>query len=93
MPLRCATRADSAVPVLQRCTLTFRPRSSAWRLKTSMWAVQIPYDILIVAVGAVNNTFHTPGVQEHAFFLKEVRCANWHQQDEVRATLGSGPHR
>ncbi len=36
--------------------------------------VQIPYDVLIVAVGAVNNTFHTPGVREHAFFLKEVRC-------------------
>ena len=38
-------------------------------------AAQIPYDVLIVAVGAVNNTFHTPGVREHAFFLKEVRCA------------------
>ena len=37
--------------------------------------MQIPYDVLIVAVGAVNNTFHTPGVREHAFFLKEVRCA------------------
>ena len=30
------------------------------------------YDILVVAVGAENNTFNIPGVQEHAHFLKEV---------------------
>ncbi|CAF3144724.1 unnamed protein product [Rotaria sp. Silwood2] len=30
------------------------------------------YDILIVAVGAENNTFNIPGVQEHSHFLKEI---------------------
>lgn len=31
----------------------------------------LPYDTLIVGVGAQNNTFNTPGVAEHAYFLKE----------------------
>ncbi|CAF1330259.1 unnamed protein product [Adineta steineri] len=30
------------------------------------------YDILVVAVGSENNTFNTPGVEEHAHFLKEL---------------------
>lgn len=30
------------------------------------------YDILIVAIGSENNTFNTPGVKEHAHFLKEI---------------------
>ena len=33
---------------------------------------EIAYDKLIVAVGAENNTFGTPGVYEHAHFLKEI---------------------
>ena len=32
----------------------------------------VPYDKLVVAVGAPCNTFGTPGVREHAVFLKEV---------------------
>jgi NADH:ubiquinone reductase (non-electrogenic) len=32
----------------------------------------LPYDKLVVAVGAPPNTFGTPGVREHAKFLKEV---------------------
>jgi NADH:ubiquinone reductase (non-electrogenic) len=28
------------------------------------------YDVLIVAMGAKSNTFNTPGVEEHAHFLK-----------------------
>ena len=28
------------------------------------------YDLLIVAIGSENNTFNTPGVEEHAHFLK-----------------------
>jgi hypothetical protein len=31
---------------------------------------ELPYDILVVGVGAVNNTFNTPGVMENCFFLK-----------------------
>ncbi|KAJ0261070.1 FAD/NAD(P)-binding domain-containing protein [Hirschfeldia incana] len=33
------------------------------------------YDILVVAVGAKSNTFNTPGVEEHAHFLKEAEDA------------------
>lgn len=28
------------------------------------------YDKLVIGVGALSNTFGTPGVTEHAFFLK-----------------------
>jgi NADH dehydrogenase FAD-containing subunit len=28
------------------------------------------YDKLVIGVGAVNNTFRVPGVEQHAFFLK-----------------------
>lgn len=35
-------------------------------------AFDMKYDILVVAVGAENNTFNTPGVEEHAHFLKEI---------------------
>jgi len=35
----------------------------------------IEYDHLLCAVGANNNTFGTPGVKEHAFFLKEAKHA------------------
>eukprot|EP00002_Diphylleia_rotans_P012485 TRINITY_DN2440_c0_g1_i2.p1 TRINITY_DN2440_c0_g1~~TRINITY_DN2440_c0_g1_i2.p1 ORF type:complete len:479 (-),score=109.76 TRINITY_DN2440_c0_g1_i2:172-1608(-) len=33
----------------------------------------VEYDYLVVAVGAENNTFNTPGVKENCFFLKEIR--------------------
>ncbi|KAB5530166.1 hypothetical protein DKX38_020247 [Salix brachista] len=32
----------------------------------------VDYDVLILAMGARVNTFNTPGVEEHAHFLKEV---------------------
>lgn len=35
----------------------------------------LSYDILILAPGCRTNTFDTPGVSEHAFFLKNVRDA------------------
>ncbi len=35
----------------------------------------IEYDRLIISVGAVNNTFNTPGVAEYAMFLKELTDA------------------
>jgi NADH dehydrogenase FAD-containing subunit len=35
----------------------------------------MPYDKLVVAVGAYAQTFNTPGVREHAFFLKDVNDA------------------
>jgi len=36
---------------------------------------QLTYDELVVAVGAINNTFGTPGVYENCNFLKEVQDA------------------
>lgn len=35
-----------------------------------------PYDILVLAVGAVSNTFGVPGVADHALFLKELHDAH-----------------
>lgn len=32
----------------------------------------LDYDLLVMAVGATTNTFRTPGVEEHAHFLKEI---------------------
>ncbi|KAJ2450624.1 NADH:ubiquinone oxidoreductase [Coemansia sp. RSA 2336] len=37
--------------------------------------VKLKYDYLVVGVGGTVNTFGTPGVQEHACFLKEMRDA------------------
>jgi len=34
-----------------------------------------PFDILVIAVGSVSNTFGIPGVAEHALFLKELNDA------------------
>ena len=36
----------------------------------------LDYDILVVAVGATNNTFNTPGVHENCYFLKEMEDAH-----------------
>lgn len=33
---------------------------------------EIPFDYLVVGVGAQNSTFGIPGVQDHACFLKEI---------------------
>jgi NADH:ubiquinone reductase (non-electrogenic) len=35
----------------------------------------VAYDVLVIAVGAVSNTFGVPGVAEHALFLKELHDA------------------
>lgn len=35
----------------------------------------VGYDALVIAVGAVSNTFNVPGVAEHALFLKELNDA------------------
>lgn len=35
----------------------------------------LDYDYLVIGVGALSNTFGTPGVSEHAFFLKEIADA------------------
>lgn len=35
----------------------------------------LPYDHLILAPGCTNNTFGTPGVAEHAMFVRNARDA------------------
>lgn len=35
----------------------------------------IPYDYLVVAVGAASNTFNIPGVEKYCFFLRQVSDA------------------
>lgn len=35
-------------------------------------AFEVPYDRLVMAVGATTHTFGTPGVREHALFLREA---------------------
>ncbi|PWN41040.1 FAD/NAD(P)-binding domain-containing protein [Ceraceosorus guamensis] len=35
----------------------------------------LPYDKLVISVGAYNRTFKTPGVRENAWFLKDVQNA------------------
>jgi NADH:ubiquinone reductase (non-electrogenic) len=40
----------------------------------------IPYDYLVVAVGAETQTFGIPGVQENAIFMKEIGDAEKFQE-------------
>ncbi|GAU93526.1 hypothetical protein RvY_05452 [Ramazzottius varieornatus] len=36
---------------------------------------RVSYDRLVIGVGALTNTFHVPGADQHAFFLKEIQDA------------------
>lgn len=36
---------------------------------------ELPYDILVIGIGAKTNTFNTPGATEYAHFLKKVEHA------------------
>lgn len=45
----------------------------------------VPYDVLIIAVGAVSNSFGVPGVNEHALFLKELHDARELRQRIIRS--------
>jgi NADH:ubiquinone reductase (non-electrogenic) len=38
--------------------------------------LKIPYDMVVISPGCSTNTFNTPGVDEHAFMVKNVRDAN-----------------
>ncbi|MEW6510450.1 MAG: FAD-dependent oxidoreductase [Bacteroidota bacterium] len=44
----------------------------------------VPYDILVIAVGAVSNSFGVPGVEEHALFLRELNDARELRQGIIR---------
>ncbi|KAJ2004609.1 NADH:ubiquinone oxidoreductase [Coemansia thaxteri] len=49
-----------------------RRTSIEYAAKGSDGPVKISYDYLVVGVGGTVNTFGTPGVEEHACFLKEI---------------------
>ncbi|CAI5500565.1 unnamed protein product [Closterium sp. Naga37s-1] len=60
----------------------------------------VPYDMLVVAVGAVPNTFNVPGVQQHCHFLKVSfdhnalgtgHCAGHWESVKSRAAAGKAP--
>jgi NADH dehydrogenase len=55
--------------------LDLKERLVVCRDDTSGGTFTVPYDELVIAVGAKNNTFNTPGVKEYAHFLKEVTHA------------------
>ncbi|KAF2197969.1 FAD/NAD(P)-binding domain-containing protein [Delitschia confertaspora ATCC 74209] len=44
-------------------------------IKGDISATEVPFDMLVVGVGAENATFGIPGVREHGLFLKEVADA------------------
>ena len=44
-------------------------------IKGDTSSTEVPYDMLVVGVGAENATFGIPGVREHSCFLKEVNDA------------------
>ena len=46
-----------------------------WRTRSRPASFDLPYDVLVVAVGAEVNTFNVPGVAQHAHFLKEIKDA------------------
>ncbi|KAL5119588.1 NADH:ubiquinone oxidoreductase [Pleosporales sp. CAS-2024a] len=41
-------------------------------IKGESFKTEVPFDMLVVGVGAENATFGIPGVREHGLFLKEV---------------------
>jgi NADH:ubiquinone reductase (non-electrogenic) len=44
-------------------------------VKGELSTTTIPYDYLVMSVGAETQTFGIPGVQEHAVFMKEIQDA------------------
>ncbi|KAI0127449.1 hypothetical protein BJ170DRAFT_581350 [Xylariales sp. AK1849] len=44
-------------------------------VKGTINETEVPYDMLVIGVGAENATFGIPGVREHSCFLKEIRDA------------------
>lgn len=41
-------------------------------IKGAIFETEIPYDMLVIGVGAENATFGIPGVRDHSCFLKEI---------------------
>jgi NADH dehydrogenase FAD-containing subunit len=43
----------------------------------------VDYDYLIIAVGAISNTFGTAGVKEYCHFLKVTNHHNWLESNSL----------
>ncbi|KAL1872023.1 hypothetical protein VTK73DRAFT_1725 [Phialemonium thermophilum] len=52
-----------------------RPTESVGGLAPESHMLDVPYDKLVIAVGAYSQTFGIPGVKEHAHFLRDIRDA------------------
>jgi len=66
------TRIDLENRTLHTCVATNRdPETDALVQTTST----VSYDYLVLAPGAITNTFGVPGVEEHAFFMCELADA------------------
>ena len=73
-PLRRAHR-EARFLLASAVSLDHAARTVTCRGADEPRTFELPYDLLVVAVGAVNNTFGIPGVEEHALFLKELADA------------------
>lgn len=52
-------------------TTSYRPMTEARRWEQGEM-FEVPYDKLVIAVGAVSKTFKTPGVRHNAMFFKDI---------------------
>ena len=50
-------------------------------------AFSLPFDRLVIACGAVPNTFNIPGVRDHAHFLKDIGNARQIRQRLLECTF------
>lgn len=73
-PLRRA-RPDARFLLASALSLDTGARTVTCRDAEDGRTFPVPYDVLVVAVGIVNDTFGIPGVREHALFLKELSDA------------------
>ncbi len=63
------TRIDLAAKVLHTCVAQDRDAATPGVEEAR---AELPYDWLVLAPGAITNTFGVPGVEEHAFFMREL---------------------
>jgi len=75
-----ATGLDVAHRLVTVETSELTPRGCEPTVRTA----PVPYDVLVIAVGARINTFGCPGVLQHAHFLKELADARSIRQHLIR---------
>lgn len=70
-PIRSARRQ---LEFYQAFATTIDPQSKTVTCRSALdeTPFNLSYDLLVIAIGAENNTYGVPGVREHAHFLKEV---------------------